>query len=246
MLKKVSFSSGCRQFLCEGDGILSVQFPQYGELRARKVISRSNTRPTGRYPSFRMERMIHWRSVHELNAYRLLDCNPAVIEFSEQPCVISYRLYGHDQEHYPASRVKTANTQTLLEIMTSECAQRPEIADRSRLMKKYLPAHGYDYQVGIAEDVGRQPRLCNVRFLLRYGQGDLSFHQREFSRQLFSVHNALLWKDVLEGRHAPFSMQVALRLVLEGNLYLNLEESFGPLTLLSKAVSPNQFGDRHV
>jgi hypothetical protein len=37
-----------------------------------------------------MERMLQWESINELNAFRLLNCDPRVTVFTEQPCEIGY------------------------------------------------------------------------------------------------------------------------------------------------------------
>jgi hypothetical protein len=37
-----------------------------------------------------MERMLQWESINELNDFRLLDCDPRVTVFTEQPCEIGY------------------------------------------------------------------------------------------------------------------------------------------------------------
>jgi hypothetical protein len=34
--------------------------------------------------------MLQWESMNELNAFRLLDCDPRVTVFTEQPCEIVY------------------------------------------------------------------------------------------------------------------------------------------------------------
>ena len=68
--------------------VRAVIFPEPGELRSRRVVSRSNSRSAGKFPSWKMKRMLHWESIHELNAFRLLDCDPDVTCFSEQPCQI--------------------------------------------------------------------------------------------------------------------------------------------------------------
>lgn len=59
--------------------ILEIAFPPEGTVRARRIVSRSRARPTGKYPSWKMGRMIQWESTNELNAYRLLDANPAAL-----------------------------------------------------------------------------------------------------------------------------------------------------------------------
>ena len=225
------------------DGILSIEFAAPGE-RARKVISRSNMRPTGRFPSLRLNRMVVWESPHELNAFRLLDCNAAGT-FTEQPCVIYYRLGGENFRHYPDILVKTKPVNALWEIKTDKDARKPEVRARTRLLTAELPAHGYEYAVVLAEDLAREPRLHNVRLLLRHGRVPLSFEQKEYVRRLFCATNSLRWQDVIEGRHAPFNMPQACRLVLDNVLHLTLDEHFGPATLLSRVSATPQFGGRN-
>src|ERR1035437_349834 len=82
-------------------GIKSILFPAAGQMRSRKFISRSNARSAGKYPSWKMGRMMHWESSNELNAFRLLDCDPNVTSYSEQPCRIAYGLEGGEKIHYP-------------------------------------------------------------------------------------------------------------------------------------------------
>ncbi len=45
--------------------------------------------------------MLEWESENELNAFRLLDCNPDVTSFHEQPCKVVYFLDGQAKSHYP-------------------------------------------------------------------------------------------------------------------------------------------------
>ena len=73
----VDVSSDCR--------ILRIVFSSAEQVRSRRVVTRSRFRPTGKYPSWKMERMLQWESMNELNAFRLLDCDPRVAVFTEQP-----------------------------------------------------------------------------------------------------------------------------------------------------------------
>lgn len=224
------------------DEILRIEFAAPGT-RSRKVISRSNTRPTGRFPSQRMNRMIHWDSPHELNAYRLLDSNPAVRAFSEQPCIIYYKLDDKEYRHFPDSLVETAAVRALWEIKTTADARKPEVVARTQLLTEHLPSHGYQYCMVLAEDLSREPRLHNVRLLLRQGRTPLSVEQMEYCRRLFLATPSLRWLDVVEGRHAPFTMQHACRMVIEGNLHINLDKKFDATSQLVKVASTILFGD---
>ena len=64
---------------------IEINFPKNGKIRSRKVVSRSNARNSGKYPSWKMQRMMQWESPHEGNAMRILDATPNVISFNEQP-----------------------------------------------------------------------------------------------------------------------------------------------------------------
>ena len=79
--------------------IRNIVFPEPGQLRSRKVVSRSSARPKGKYPSWKVRRMVQWESENELNAFRLLDCDPDVTCFNEQPCEVKYVLGGQVRSH---------------------------------------------------------------------------------------------------------------------------------------------------
>lgn len=213
------------------DQILSIKFMPTGE-RARKIISRSNTRPTGRYPSWRMQRMIHWDSPHELNAYRLLDGTPTTIEFAEQPCIIDYRLNGENHRHYPDTLVRTDVEKSLWEIKTAADARKPEVMERTRLLVAKLPVYGYQYKIALAEELSRQPRLNNTRILLRHGREPLNFLEQECARQLFLNVSHLLWRDVLDRHYDGFTLQHMCRLIMEGKLLIDIDLPIGSNTVV--------------
>jgi serine/threonine protein kinase len=70
--------------------VLRIAFSSPERVCSRRVVTRSRFRPTGKYPSWKMERMLQWESMNELNAFRLLDCDPRGTAFSEQPYEIVY------------------------------------------------------------------------------------------------------------------------------------------------------------
>jgi hypothetical protein len=180
-----------------------------------------------------MARMLQWESHNELNAMRLLDATPNVLKYSDQPCVIRYRLGGKDFRHYPDTLVNTAKTKSFWEIKTAADARRPEIAARTKLLTELLPAKGYEYAVVLAEDLAREPRMRQARLVLKHGKVPLTFAQREYARRLFLTVESLPWQEVFDGRFDPFTRQHACRLVLEGSLHLDLEAPFGPETPLT-------------
>ena len=166
--------------------------------------------------------MIHWESPHELNAFRLLDANSAVLEFSEQPLIVKYRLDGIEHEHYPDIQVTTKQGKELWEVKTSEDAARPEVARRTALMSVGLPTLGFTYRVVHADDLERQPRLKTVLSVLRLGRADIPLIERERLRVTFERAPILTWGDVKRGALGAKGKHFACRLILEGAIALEL------------------------
>ena len=119
------------------------------------------------------------------------------------------------------------------EIKSLKDSQRPEIFARTQLLKQHLPRFGYQYEVAVAEDLRREPRLQNAALLLRHGRQALTFENKEHARRLFASAGALLWADVVAGLYAPFTLQQACRMVLNGDLHLDIDQLLGGAALLT-------------
>lgn len=203
-------------------GVIDVRFPDSG-LRAREVISRSRTRPTGKYPGVKAQRMMHWESVHELHAFRLLDCAPEVKSFSEQPCEVQYEVAGVRHRHYPDVLVRYRDRVELWEIKTPKDAQDPEVAARTELLASKLPEWGYEYRLILADELARQPRLNNASVLLRFGRGAVSPVDRELVRRTLKEVPGITWRDASSGAVGPQGRGTLCSLTLEGALYVDMD-----------------------
>ena len=166
--------------------------------------------------------MLHWESTHELNAFRLLDANPAVLRFTEQPLTVRYVLGGIEHDHYPDIQVVTERGKELWEIKTSEDAASPDVARRTRLLAEALPAFGFTYRVLVAEDLALQPRLSNLLFVLRHGRMDVPIVERERLRVLLAKLPNLTWGAVQRGALGGKGLGYACRMILEGALLVDM------------------------
>lgn len=168
--------------------------------------------------------MTHWDSLNELNAFRLLDVEPAVRSFAEQPCKITYRLSGAEHDHYPDILVeRTDGSRELWEVKTTRDARRTAYVARSRFLETALPAWGYAYRVVLAEDLGREPRLTTATTLLKFGQRALDPLVRERMRRLVVAAGSVCWGACLDIFLGMQTRCVLARLVLEGALSVDLE-----------------------
>ena len=206
-------------------------------VRSRKVVTRSRARPTGKYPSWKAGRMLQWESPHELNAFRILDADPHVRTFREQPCVIRYTLAGESRIHYPDVLVESGSRLELWEIKPAAEAVKPDVAERTRVLAEGLPALGYAYRLQTAEDLAREPRLCNALALLKFGRVPVPALARERLRRMTEAAGGVFRGAVVSGSLGPGMRAAACRLALEGVLSFDRERPLVSDSRLIWAVS---------
>ena len=211
--------------------VTEIVFPQSGELRARKIVSRSSSRAKGKYPSWKMNRMIQWESENELKAFRLLDCDPEVSRFNEQPCEILYVLDGQTKRHCPDILVERSGGQKeLLKVKPDSKALEPEVATRTALLIKSLPIWGYSYRIVLATDLATQPRERNAFFLLGFGRRTATDCERELIRRSINQRGSLVWSDACRGEYGPRGRETLCSLVLRGVLAIDMDLPISPDT----------------
>lgn len=210
--------------------IVRVIFPELGQPRSRKVVSRSNARPTGKYPSWKMGRMLHWESENELNAFRILNCNPDVISFNEQPCEIVYVLDGQTRSHFPDILVETNSRKELWEVKPESKALELDVATRTEFLAEALPAWGYSYRLALASELARQPRQKNAFLLLGLGRRAIADCERESIRRALARQGSLLWSDACRGEYSVRGREILCNLVLSGILAIDMNSPILPAT----------------
>lgn len=207
---------------------IEINFPVNGKIRSRKVVSRSNARNSGKYPSWKMQRMMQWESSHEGNAMYILDATPQVIAFNEQPCEIIYTLNGEKRRHYPDLMVNEKNNCEFWEVKTQRDANEPAVTERTEFLTKILPAYGYGYRMVLAETLAMQPRLDNVKRLNKLGRQTVPQLEKEKIRRLFLEMPVMTWGMFETQSHT--AIQHISRLILEGKLSIDLQQPISAAT----------------
>src|SRR5271157_4065435 len=210
--------------------ILRIVFSSAEQVRSRRVVTRSRFRPTGKYPSWKMGRMLQWESMNELHAFRLLDCDPRVTAFTEQPCEIVYVDGAETKRHYPDIYVETDSSQELWEVKAECEASLSEVLTRTQLLTRGLQQYGFTYRIVLDHELAKQPRLDNAKTMLRYGRRTASDNEREYVRLVLKSKGHLSWSEVCEGALGTHSRAIVCRLVLEGVLSFDLDSPLDPDT----------------
>src|SRR5271166_2689897 len=208
--------------------VLRIAFSPPEQVRSRRIVTRSRFRPAGKYPSWKMERMLQWESMNELNAFRLLDCDPRVTVFTEQPCEIVYVDGAETKRHYPDIYVETDSSQELWEVKAECEASLSEVLTRTQLLTRGLQQYGFTYRIVLDHELAKQPRLDNAKTMLRYGRRTASDNEREYVRLVLKSKGHLSWSEVCEGALGIHSREIVCRLVLEGVLSFDVDLPLGP------------------
>lgn len=205
---------------------ITISFPCEGALRARDIVRRSNYRVTGKYPSIKMGRMMQWESRAERYAFMLLDADPVVTRYNEQPAKIEYLLDGRVHAHFPDLLIERAGARIFLEVKTiKEFENDPELQLRSRFLANVLPSLGFGYEVWLDSDIYRQPRFDNARFLTRLGRRPIDARVLETVRRAIMRSScAVTMGDVFSGLLGNHGVFIICRAIMDGHVQFPAEE----------------------
>ena len=178
--------------------------------------------------------MLQWESTNELNAMYLLECDPTVTEFREQPCEIHYSDGVDQRLHFPDLYVQVDGVKEIWEVKTEAEALRPEIMARTTLMTNLLPAEGYQYKQVLDLDLRRQPYLSNAKTLVHLGRRPVSLLEREGLRRILDARGSLSWSEASSDVYGIRGRQTLCRLVLDGYLHFDRTR---PLSLDTKFIA---------
>lgn len=200
----------------------SIHWADGESVRARKVVSRSNSRVTGKFPSIKVGRMVHWESQIERDAILLLDVDPEIVAFREQPARIVYAQDGELKEHYPDLYVETKTSVAFVEVKTDKDAEDLDVKLRTALLTRLLAVQGIGYAVLVESEIRKNPRLKNAQYIHRYGKQPIDVYEEERIRNIFLDRKVITWGDVHLGALGKYGVAHVCRLLMEGRVHLNM------------------------
>jgi hypothetical protein len=219
-----------------------VVLPPPGQLRVRRIISRSRTIPTGKYPSVKLERWTHWESEVECNGQRLVDVCPAVLTFGEQPLTVHFEAGGQRHKHVPDLILRRADVRpTLIEFKSDDDEKLEEARQRAALLRPCLYEHGFNYILVLGSTLTRDAYLKNAAWLRKFAGKALPLVHYECARRAFDSTGSMSLREFLPVLGLP---QVALwtlsRLILSGRIAHSMKEPMNPEKLLRWVPSNTQ------
>lgn len=221
---------------------LKIELPRPGETRARKLISRSRRVMTGKYPSWKLGRLVHWESRLESKVFRLLDVCPAVSTYAEQPFTAYYLDQGAWHVHVPDVVLLTFDGRIwILEIKSSRDWALTEANRRAALIAPRLRCLGLSYAIAMESAINEGTSLLNAEALVRAGRVASTATADGAVNALVTERESLSQDDlagcVVDRRRA---FQTAANLVMRGNLSLNWVDANSQPLRIERLMDNNQ------
>lgn len=135
----------------------------------RKVSNRGGN-TIGRFPSTKMGRMIAFESLLERDFIYLLDYDPDVEWFEEQPLSIEY-LHEAKLLHYtPDFHVLELGQQVLVECKPERFVETEENRRKFAVAREWCEERGWEFRIVTDQQVRSGFRLQNVKLLAQFAR----------------------------------------------------------------------------
>jgi len=205
-------------------------FPQEGVLRARKVILRSNHGHVYKFPSTKNNRHMHLEYSLERDRAQLLEVDPYVKWYKEQPFRIEYEDEGKEKKMFPDFLVaRIDDSLTVEEIKPYDKANDPDIKRRFAIEKKLLEQDGYLFEVHTEKEIRGGFKLENAKKLLPLRTIIVNPLLKADVRDLL-MENTLTGTEIIDSI-PDLSEKMLLAMLAKGQVFAALTE---PLSLATQ------------
>jgi hypothetical protein len=137
-------------------------------MRVRKVITRRGGTHRFKVPSRKMGRIIYCESTLERDLVCLLEVDPDVTAYCEQPFELEFALNGSIHRHVPDFAVLRRASREIVEVKPARKARSLEVEARTRILAPAMAVDGIIYLVRDETWIRAEPRLWNAKVRLRY------------------------------------------------------------------------------
>jgi hypothetical protein len=203
-------------------------------MKTRKITNKGTKKVIGKFPSLKMGRLVWWESQIERDYIYLLEFDPAVISYEEQPLRISYYLNGKERHYTPDFLVKRTDKSLIIEVKQEEEAQKEENQRLFHIASAICARHNYEFVIVTDKMIRVQPRLDNIKLLTRYQKTPINDpHYQIICYELFVKNSEVSLGEVTQFfASRNIGKQVVFSLLYWGVLAVDLMQPIGALSVV--------------
>jgi hypothetical protein len=192
-------------------------------MSARKITNKGTKKVIGKFPSLKMNRSIWWESQLERDYIYLLEFDPEVCSYMEQPCRIRYVLDGKERSYTPDFLVVRSYVHQIIEVKPEHQAAKEENIALFRVVAPLFQRDGYEFLVVTDAAIRIQPRLDNIKLFTKYSRTTIDPQHRIACHEFFvGKHKASLGELGQFFSDRGVGMQVVYALAYYGILIIDL------------------------
>ena len=203
---------------------LLVDLPKGDNVRMRKLVHRGTQRPVFKVPSLKLDRSIHCESLLEHEAALLLDADPAVAEFTEQPVRLHFQVTADAEpaSHIPDFAVLGDGRLRFIEVKFEKDVDT-SVSERTDQLRDLLSRFDIGYELWTERHVRRGHAAENALRVLRRARyptvdaRELAALERLRSAKRLRL-DQLGWDDT-----DPLNAACIARLILSGHAQIDAE-----------------------
>ncbi len=128
----------------------------------------------GRFPSLKLGRMVAFESLIEQDYVYVLDYEPDVIGFEEQPFSIQYDWQGKWHKYTPDFHVIRDTRHEIVECKPQALVTSDENQKKFMVAQRWCRERGWTLVVVTDLELRTGPRLANIKLLTRYARMEVA------------------------------------------------------------------------
>jgi hypothetical protein len=193
-------------------------------------ITNGGRKNIGKFPSLKNGRAVWYESLLERDFMHLLEADPDVISYKEQPFKIRYALNGKIHLYTPDLLVARRLKRQIAEVKPEVEAVTEEFQQLIRCVAPICGKDGYEYLVMTEKQIRMQPRLKNIKLLQKYSRARVNYKAQLDAYAFFAKRKEAALNEVFD----YFAYTGAAKNIVYALIY------WGVLSIdLNRAISPN-------
>jgi len=207
-------------------------------MKVRKITNKGPKKVIGKFPSLKMGRCIWWESQIERDYIYLLEFDPSVTSYKEQPLCISYFLNGKEHHYTPDFLVERSNRRQIVEVKREHQTRKEENVALFSAVGPLFFQQGYEFIIATDTAIRVQPRLENIKLFTRYARTPIDPQHQIACHELFAGKREVSLGEIVQFFTAKdLEIQVIYALLYWGILATDLMK---PVELSSIVSLPQE------
>lgn len=152
----------------------------------------------GKFPSIKTGRMVYWESLNEEGYYRILDFDPQVTNYQEQPFKIVYIYDGKKHTYTPDVYVVRKDIRQVVEVKPETELNNTENLIKFEAAKEYCYEQGLEFKVVTDKQIFKGELVANLKLLYRYARVRIPFQHQMILAKILAALDTMPVAEICE------------------------------------------------